>query len=146
MFYQMYIKNFTITTTSTQLQLAYHYIYKLITSLSHITIICHTHTHISFNHLLCFEGSKERRDHIKCSCHYCLERRNAFSYPITVFQSAKLTPVSPSDFKVLTAPVYSCTANQHVRKVNWGVTVVPSPCKTGHQLSSLISKKALLLS
>lgn len=55
-----------------------------------------------------------------------------------VFQSAKLTPVSPSDDKVLTAPVYSCTANQHVQKVNWDITVVPSPCKTGHQLSSFI--------
>lgn len=55
----MTIKNFTIPTIPTPLQLAYHCIYKPITSFRHITIICHTHVFLS----TVFVALMERRSH-----------------------------------------------------------------------------------
>lgn len=107
--------------------------HELVTSLRHINIISLSHTHISFNYLLCFEESKERRHHIKFSCRYSQERINAFSYGIPVSRVHSSFP----DVKVFTAPVYSCSGNQHVQKINWYITVVLSPSKAGHLLSSL---------
>lgn len=134
----MSIKNFTITTTCTQLQLAYHCIYKLITRLSHIIIICHTHIFLS---TIFFALKGAQRGGIIKNAPVVIAWKVEMSSVIQLWYSSQESSLQflhqmLKNWQLLFTYVLQC--NQHVQKANWDITVVLSPCKTGHQLSSVI--------